>query len=44
MSKKAQILKKLYDQGRVTHDGLRQAVADEVITAAEYEEIAGEPY
>lgn len=42
MSRKALILKKLYDSGRVTREGLRQAVADGVITEEEYREITGE--
>ena len=41
MSRKAMILKKLYDAGRVTEEGLRKAVADGVITEAEYKEITG---
>ena len=44
MSAKFRILKKLYDAGKVTKDGLRQAVQDGVITADEYEQITGEPY
>ena len=34
-------LSNLYRRGRVTADGLRNAVEDGVITAAEYQEITG---
>ena len=44
MSRKAQVLQKLYKDGEVTVDGLEQAVRDKVITPAEFEEITGEPY
>lgn len=44
MSVKARVLKRLYDRGKVTKDGLRQSVADGVITAGEYAEITGEVY
>lgn len=44
MSRKAQILDKMYKQGKVTIDGLRQAVEDGVITEAEFEEITGENF
>ena len=39
LSKKAQILKKLYDAGKVSAEGLQKAVSDGVITEAEYKEI-----
>ena len=42
MSKRAEVLKRLYDSGRVTVDGLRKAVTDGVITEAEFSEIIGE--
>lgn len=44
MSVKAKVLKRLYDRGKVTKDGLRQSVIDGVITAEEYAEITGEVY
>ena len=37
-------LKKLYDAGRLTLAGLRNAVAKGWITAADYQEISGEAY
>ena len=39
MSKKAEILAKMYRAGKVTQDGLRKAVYDGVITEAEYSQI-----
>lgn len=42
MSSRAKILQRLYKQGRITKDGLLQAVIDGVITEAEYEKIVGE--
>lgn len=42
MNRKAQILSRLYEQGRVTDAGLRNAVADGVITEDEYREIVGD--
>ena len=44
MSIKAKVLKRLYDRGKVTKDGLRQSVTDGVITADEYLTITGEAY
>ena len=44
MSRKAQILKKLYDEDKVTLEGLKQAVYDGVITKEEYKEITGRTY
>lgn len=44
MSRKAMILKKLYDAGRVTGIGLKNSVVDCVITAEEYEAITETPY
>ena len=44
MSIKAKVLKRLYDRGKVTKDGLRQSVADGVITDGEYLTITGEAY
>ena len=34
----------LYRRGKVTKEGLKQAVVDGVLTAAEYQEITGEAY
>lgn len=44
MSAKAKAMANLYRRGKVTKSGMKQAVADGVITAAEYEEITGEAY
>ena len=44
MSAKAKAMANLYRRSRVTKDGLKQAVEDGVITAAEYAEITGEAY
>lgn len=44
MSAKAKALQNLYRRGKVTKDGLKQAVADGVITPEEYQEITGEAY
>lgn len=44
MSARANILQRMYEQGRVTLSGLRKAVEDTTITAAEYETITGEDY
>lgn len=44
MSSRAKILQKLYNEGKVTENGLRQAVIDGVITAEEFEIIVGHPY
>lgn len=44
MSARAKALANLYRRGRVNLDGLKQAVKDDVITATEYEQIAGEVY
>lgn len=44
MSARARAMANLYRRGKVTKDGLKQAVADGVITAADYEEITGEAY
>ena len=41
MSKKAQVLQQLYLRGKVTKEGLRQAVSDGVITEDEYILIVG---
>lgn len=41
MSIRAKALFGLYRRGKVTADGLRQAVSDGVITAAEYQEMTG---
>lgn len=42
MSKKAEILAKMYRDGRITKEGLRKAVSDGVITEEEYRTIVGE--
>lgn len=44
MSVKARILARLYTRGTVTKEGLRQSVADSVITDGEYLTITGEAY
>ena len=44
MSARAKALANLYRRNKVTKDGLKQAVIDEVITTAEYEAITGETY
>lgn len=44
MSARAKILQRMYEQSRVTLSGLRKAVADGTITAAEFETITGEAY
>lgn len=36
MSRKAMILKRLYESGKINAEGLRRAAADGVITEAEY--------
>lgn len=41
MSKKAKVLQDLYRRGKVTKEGLRQAVIDGVITEEEYIMIVG---
>lgn len=37
-------LNNLYRRGKVTRNGLKQAVADGIITTAEYENITNEQY
>ena len=44
MSAKAKAIRTLYRAKRITLDGVKQAVVDEIITAAEYAEITGEEY
>ena len=44
MSARAKALANLYRRQKVTKEGLRQAVADGVITAAQYQEITGAAY
>jgi len=39
MSRKAEILKKLYKEGKITVEGLKKAVEDGVITQEEYLQI-----
>ena len=42
MSARAKAMANLYRRGKVTAEGLRQAVKDGIITEAEYNEITGE--
>ena len=44
MSVKAKAIRTLYRAKRITIEGVRQAVKDGLITAAEYEIITGEVY
>ena len=44
MSARAKAMDNLYRRNRITKDGLKKAVTDGVITAAEYEKITGEIY
>lgn len=44
MSAKAKAIRTLYRAKRIDRDGVRQAVADGIITAAEFEIITGEKY
>lgn len=44
MSTKAKAIRTLYRMGRITIDGVRQAVVDGLITAEDYKEITGETY
>lgn len=44
MTAKARAIYTLYRAKRITIEGVRQAVADGIITAAEYEAITGETY
>lgn len=44
MSARAKAMANLYRRQKVTKEGLRQAVVDGVLTAAEYQEITGEAY
>ncbi|MBR3999970.1 MAG: XkdX family protein [Clostridia bacterium] len=44
MSIRAKAIQTLFRTKRVTIDGVRQAVADGIITAAEYKQITGEAY
>lgn len=37
-------IKRLYDSGELTIDGLKNAVKKNLITVEEYEEISGEKY
>lgn len=37
-------IKRLYDSGELTIDGLKNAVIKNLITVEEYEEISGEKY
>ena len=44
MSARAKAIRTLYRAKRITLDGVRQAVVDKLITAAEYKTITGEDY
>jgi hypothetical protein len=44
MSARAKAMANLYRRNKVTEDGLKQAVADGVITSEEYTEITGKEY
>lgn len=44
MSAKAKAIRTLYKAKRITIDGVRQAVKEGIITAAEYKEITGDNY
>ena len=44
MSVKAKAIRTLYRAKRITIEGVRQAVEDGLITAAEFETITGEEY
>lgn len=44
MSAKARAIRNLYRLGRIDKAGVRQAVADGIITEAEYKLITGEDY
>lgn len=44
MSVKAKAIRTLYRAKRITIEGVRQAVVDELITKAEYKIITGEQY
>lgn len=44
MSVRAKAIQTLYRVKRITIEGMKQAVADKIITAAEYEKITGEAY
>jgi hypothetical protein len=44
MSVKAKAIRNLYRAKRITLDGVKKAVADKLITEAEYKEITGEIY
>lgn len=44
MSAKAKAIRTLYRAKRITLEGVRQAVADRLITEAEYKTITGEDY
>lgn len=44
MSAKARAIKNLYRRGRITIDGVREAVSGGVITEQEFEQITGQEY
>ena len=44
MSVQAKAIRTLYRAKRITLDGVKQAVVDKLITAAEYKTVTGEDY
>lgn len=44
MNARVKALNNLYRRGKITQDGLKQAVIDNVITKEQYQEITGEIY
>lgn len=44
MSVKAKAIQTLYRVKRITIEGMKQAVVDKIITAAEYKKITGKEY
>ena len=44
MSARAKAIRTLYRAKRITLDGVRQAVVDKLITAAEYKTVTGKTY
>ena len=44
MANKVKAIKTLYKAKRITLEGVKKAVADKLITEAEYKEITGEQY
>lgn len=44
MGKRAKSIKTLYDHGRITLDGVRQAVISGIISRDDYQEITGQRF